>query len=265
MNSTEAGLRTRHHGSIIVHDQSPVAELVLRNPPVNALTTVLLEAWHRALDGLDAATRVLIIRSGLKDSFMAGGDLKLLTNGDSRELSDYVLGVQAAFSRLPDLPYPVISLIDGHCLGGGLELALATDMIVATARSTFALPEVHLGILPAGGGVHRLMRRVGERGRSLLVTGRQIDGQRAFEIGIVDELVEPVDSRAHVRDLATNLARLPCGAVTAIKRLSNHALDRSVAEGLVHEFAEWQAIRQTSETQAALSAFFNHGKDSDDH
>jgi enoyl-CoA hydratase/carnithine racemase len=126
---------------------------------------------------------------------------------------------------------------------------------VATPRSSFGLPEARLGILPAAGGLHRLVRRTGEgTARRLMLTGQRIDGQRAAALGIVDDLAEPGGCLAHARALAGDLASLPPAALTAIKALTNTASDRTMEDGLAAELASWLQIRDSAETRAALTA-----------
>ena len=202
-------------GDVRLETSGAVAELVLDSAPVNALTTGFLASWNAALDGIGPPApagppvgtgqrvRALVVRSALANTFVAGGDLRLLAAGAPAELKAYVLAVQRAFGRLSELPIPVICAIDGHCLGGGLELALAADIVVATPRSSFGLPEARLGILPAAGGLHRLVRRTGEgTARRLMLTGQRIDGQRAAALGIVNDLAEPGGCLTHSRALA---------------------------------------------------------------
>jgi enoyl-CoA hydratase/carnithine racemase len=246
--------------SVRVVYTGPVAELVLDSAPVNALTSEFLQSWNAALDSLAGVTRSVLVRSELPGTFMAGGDLALLDTGSPAELADYVTSLQRAFTRLAQLPVPVVCLVEGHCLGGGLELALAADIIVATSRATFGFPEARLGILPAAGGVHRLVRRVGEgTSRRLMLTGQRIDAARAHQLGVVDDLVEADGGLDHTRALAVDLAGLPNAAVTAIKQLTNTALDRTLDEGLAAEWTQWQAIRATAETHAALRAASERG------
>lgn len=247
-------------GSVRLETSGGIAELILDSAPVNALTADFLASWNAALDSLGPLGRALVVRSALEKTFVAGGDLRLLASGAPAELKAYVSSVQRAFGRLSELPIPVICAIDGHCLGGGLELALAADIVVATPRSSFGLPEARLGILPAAGGLHRLVRRVGEgTSRRLMLTGQRIDAQRASALGIVDDLVEPAGCLAHARALAEDLASLPQAAVTAIKALTNTALDRTLEDGMAAELTSWLRIRDSAETRGALNAVIERG------
>ena len=230
-----------------------VAEVVINNPPVNALTRDLMDQLRETLTELSERARVIVISSALPQVFMAGGDLALMANGTPEQHERYVSHLQSTFGLLASFRGPVITLVDGHCIGGGLELALAGDLILSSEHSTFSLPEARLGILPAAGGIHRLVRRIGEgRARYLMITARRVGAQRALDIGIVDELHPQEDLLEAGRSLAQTLAAYPTRAVGEIKRLTNEALDTTVVEGLTDELASWMQVRPEPETETAL-------------
>ncbi len=161
----------------------------------NTLKAQFVSEIIKLLDSVEADTSLvgLIIRSGKKDSFIAGADISMLKNiktaAEAQALGE---SGQNIFNRLEQLKLPVVAAIDGACLGGGLELAMACHQRVATesAKTKLGLPEVQLGVLPGSGGTQRLPRLVGiATALDLMLTGKQLDGKRALKAGLIDELV----------------------------------------------------------------------------
>ena len=243
-------------GLAVVGLDDPVIEFRVAHPPVNALEDELVDNLLSAFDMVDARHRVVVISSGLERIFFAGGDLKTIAAQLPEQHRVYVEKIQTLVTRIRELDQPVISQVHGHCLGGGLEIALAGDLIVASDDATAGLPEVTLGILAAAGGVHHLVRRVGEgRARLLLLLGRSISSSRAAQIGLFDEVVPREDLPATVAEIAEHLASLPREAVAINKALINKALDRTSAEGLAAELESWLDVRRSGEAQHALDRF----------
>jgi len=177
-----------------------VYELELRAPPVNEIGLPMLEALERALDELDPAQgRALVIYSSLSSGFCAGADLRALYQGmlatpeleeRRRRVSDFIDRIHVVMNRLDTLPLTTIAAIHGVCFGGGFELALTCDVLVADKTARFCFPELRLGIVPGFGGIPRLKREVGNGVvRDLLLTGRSMNAKRAQNIGLVSQMV----------------------------------------------------------------------------
>lgn len=230
-----------------------IVTLRLDNPPVNALTGGLLDGLERAVHLLPPSVRVVVIASAHPGVFMAGGDIETLRQSDAAARERYVRRLQGVFDGFARLDSAVIAKVEGHCLGGGLEIALAGDIIVASDAATFGLPEVQLGILPAAGGIHRLVRRIGEGyARLLMLTGRRIDARTAEARGVVDVVCDRAEIDDLIDEISREIAASPPEAVRAIKRLTNTALDRSVEAGLREELAHWLEARASDDAQRAL-------------
>jgi enoyl-CoA hydratase len=217
------GVRRSRQGSILL--------VQLDNPPVNALSAEVLEALEETMRDAaqDSAVRALVIYGG--DSiFAAGADLpSFLRQGFSPEAA-LRRGVEV-FDALATLPKPVVAAIQGHCLGGGLELACAADLRVASPRSRFGQPEVHLGILPGWNGTVRLPRLIGSaRAAELILTGEPIDGRRAYEIGLVTRLVPDDEVLPAALNLARLLAAQSGAAVAEARRLLAQWTEPGAAE-----------------------------------
>jgi 3-hydroxyacyl-CoA dehydrogenase/enoyl-CoA hydratase/3-hydroxybutyryl-CoA epimerase len=162
---------------------------------VNVMNVGFIDDLERALDGLPGDLRGLVVTSGKENNFVAGADLEQVLQAPNAEAaSDQVRRLQRALNRLAALPYPTVAAINGAALGGGLEVALACDwrVCVDDGGNILGLPEVTLGLLPAGGGTQRLPRLIGlSRALSLILAGRRYSPRRARKYGVVDEVVHP--------------------------------------------------------------------------
>jgi enoyl-CoA hydratase/carnithine racemase len=191
------------------------------------------------------------------EMFAAGADIAML---DANPDAPLVFGpkVQAAFNRIESLPFPVVAAIDGHAMGGGLELALACDVRLVSDRPgiKLGLPEVRIGMLAGAGGTQRLTHLVGRtRATDLLMTGRSIDARTALEWGIVTEVL-PVDGfEGAVRSRAEKLAEGPTLAIAAVKRCVSHAANGDLDAGLALERAEAALLMQSTDGKEGLQAF----------
>jgi enoyl-CoA hydratase/carnithine racemase len=180
---------------------SGVLELALHREPANEIGTVMLDELERfvaALEKLGEEVRAVVIHSRLRSGFSAGADLRELyqrMQGLSTEqrlagVRNFLDRIHAVLNRLDAAPAATIAAVHGVCFGGGLELALACDLIIADKMARFCFPELRLGLIPGFGGIPRLKRDVGNAVvRDLLLTGRSIHAQRAHAIGLVSQLV----------------------------------------------------------------------------
>lgn len=191
-----------------------IYELELCAPPVNEIGEPMLDALEQALDRIDPAQgRALVVYSSLNSGFCAGADLRafyqgLLTTPDPeqrrRRVSDFIDRIHVVMNRLDTLPLTTIAAIHGACFGGGFELALTCDVLIADKTARFCFPELRLGIVPGFGGIPRLKREVGNGVvRDLLLTGRSMNAKRAQNIGLVSQMVA---QGKHV-DVARSTAR----------------------------------------------------------
>src|ERR671923_2745761 len=184
MLELDAVVATERHGD-------DIAAILLRRPPANALGMPLIEGLNAALDATRDA-KVLVVASRIAGYFAAGADIKHMATVDADEFAAYGDALRNALNRFAAPERVTIAAIDGLALGGGLELALACTLRIGSARATFGLPEVKLGLIPGAGGTQRLPRVVGRsRALDLMLTGRSLDAQEAFAIGLIDRLVEP--------------------------------------------------------------------------
>jgi len=240
----------------------PVARCALDKPPANTLDDDLHDDFDRLLTGLDVdeSVRAVVLASAHPSIFMAGADLKRLTDDHFTRTASArrIDRAQATFSRVQRLPKPVIAEISGHALGGGCELALACDFrLMSEGEARIGCPEVRLGIIPGGGGTQRLPRVVGRaRAAELLLLGKRLSAREAEEIGLVTRAYPtPEATRQAALDLASELAELPASALRLLKRCLNEGADGDLLRGLaVEREAAIEALQQP-EAREGIAAF----------
>lgn len=254
MNNDSA---TEPDSPIVVSIARGLATIELCRPPANALGSVLVEALTEALDEIEEAdARAVVIRSTVPKFFAAGADLKLLSTLDRDEFGRYLADLRATIERLATLGPPTVAAIDGFALGGGLELAMACTMRIASPASRLGVPEVKLGLLPGAGGTQRLPRLVG-RGPALdlLLSGRPIDAVEAERIGLVDLVVESDDVAAAAERIALDFVTGPSAALAAIIRCVDAARDLPLRAGMNVEADAVLDLFETAEAAEGIAAF----------
>jgi enoyl-CoA hydratase/carnithine racemase len=163
---------------------------------------------------------------------------------------------QEAFAALRELPVPVIAAVEGFALGGGCELALSADLIVASASAVFGLPEVGIGLIPGEGGTQLLPRRIGfGRAADLLLTGRRVDAQEALRMGLADRLVPEGAARASALQLAEEIAAKSPISLRAAKHSLQQGLDVDLTRGLEIESRAWEAVAFSADRVEGIEAF----------
>jgi enoyl-CoA hydratase/carnithine racemase len=187
--------------------------------PANALGLPLVEALEAALDAFETSgARTLVVSSAIPGFFAAGADLKYISTLGPSEFEHYRDALRSPLERIASCGRPSIAAIDGFALGGGLELAMACTLRIATPASRLGLPEVKLGLIPGAGGTQRLPRLVGAgRALDLILSGREIDGRLALDFGLVNAVAEH-DVVARALGYAARLAGSPPAAMAAIMR-----------------------------------------------
>ena len=206
----------------------------------------------RALD-TDDGVRVVVIRGAGGKAFSAGGDIpEFLTLAPADlELWGETLGWPERCRK------PVIAAIDGFCMGAGLELAVACDFRIATARSEFAFPEVRLGMIPGSGGTQRAMRLMGSitRAKLFIMTGQRIKGPQAEAWGLVSRCVEPEDFDKTVAELAGQLAELAPLAIRTLKTVLNRGIEAPLETALELERKAYAWLRSTHDYEEGVRSF----------
>lgn len=199
-----------------------VATVTVDNPPVNAMGREVIRGLKEAADELERgdARSVVVIGTGTT-AFMAGADISEFKSLRSEEggMEAHSLNARAAFDAWAALSQPVIAAVQASAVGGGLEFALISDLIIADPAARFGLPEVKLGLIPGGGGTQRLSKRVGlASATEMLFLGSTIDATRAQQIGLVNQIAEPGEVGALAAATAAKIAGLPRVAMSCLKR-----------------------------------------------
>lgn len=235
-------------------DAQGIAHLELNRPEVrNAINLEVVRGVAQHLDAWaqDPAVKVVVLSGAGGKAFAGGADIGELRARTHKEAFFAVNGTM--FQKVEDFPRPVIAAIDGFALGGGLELALACDLRVASKSAKVGLPEVTLGIYPAAGGTWRLPRVVGlGRAKDLVFTGRILDAEEAFSIGLFERLVE-ADALGAAKALAAEIARNDTLAVQVAK-VSLSALAKGGEPSSIERLAQ-ALLFDSPEKHARMTAF----------
>jgi enoyl-CoA hydratase/carnithine racemase len=231
--------------------------LILNRPAVlNAIDNALLAALHAALDKLEADPPRAVLLTGAGDrAFCTGMDLKERAGFDDDELRAQRGRIVALVRRLHELPTATIAAVGGFAMAGGFELALACDLIVASSDSTFALPEVKVGIFPGGGSTRTLTWLVGPaRTRDVILTGRRLTAGEAERWGIVARVVPPGDALTAATELAATIAEgAPLGIRQAKAAIRGAHL--ALADGLEAENALYEVVLTSADRREGFAAF----------
>jgi enoyl-CoA hydratase/carnithine racemase len=229
----------------------------LRRPrKLNALSTALEAALGDAITGPEARRARCIVITGDARAFSTGADVTEFRGRDPQSIADYYRTTGDVYERVAALPQPTIAAIAGHCLGGGLELALACDFRVADTTAKFGLPEVSLGILPSSGGTLRLARLVGTaRAKELMLLRERFDAAEADGLGLLTDLVEEGHALERALALGDRIAALPALAVEVAKQAVDTMPDASRAAGLAIERLAYGMLAQTAAAQEAAENF----------
>jgi enoyl-CoA hydratase/carnithine racemase len=204
----------------------------------------------------DESVRAVVVSSTHERAFCVGADLKERNSLTDDELRAQRPLARAAYGGVLALPVPVVAAVDGFALGGGFEIALSCDLIVAGEGATVGLPEVSVGVIPGGGGTQLLTRRVGwSRAASMIFTARRLGAAQAHELGVVDEVVAAGSARERALELAATIAsHSPVGLRNA-KRAMRLGFDTDLASGLDIEDECWAATAFSGDRAEGVAAF----------
>jgi enoyl-CoA hydratase len=238
-----------------------VAHLELNNPPLNLLSEEVISALEQALATLAQSepgeVRAVVVSGAGDRAFSAGSDVKAFEKHAGVAGREHFEREEAAMSRLARLPMPTIAAIEGNALGGGLELALACDIRVASDTAKLGLPEVRLGVTPGAGGTQRLPRVVGiGRAKELTLTGRIIDAAEAERIGLVSRVVPAGRAHTVALEIANEIAQRGPLAVREVKRLIDQSADLDLDAGIAAEIAASERVFGSDDMLEGARAFF---------
>ena len=239
-----------------------VATIHLNSAPVNALSLPLLDRLHQTLDAIDATDglRLVIVDSRLR-LFSAGADLALVKSfladpGESDRMLDYVKKLHRLFDRIEAMPQVTLAVLRGSAIGGGLELALACDLRIASSEASLGLPEARLGMIPGAGGTQRLTRLCGiGTAARIILTAEMINGEEAFRVGLAQWCVPAEELDDRVGHLARSVAGLAAPALAASKDCI-HAAGNPHVDGYARELEKPKKLLASREAYERITAFF---------
>ncbi|MFB5743396.1 enoyl-CoA hydratase-related protein [Cedecea sp. S5-13] len=221
----------------------------------NALTAEMLDELVSTLKELDGRADVrAIVLFGSPKAFSAGADTGTLASASATTL--WRSGFSEKWDRVAEIETPLIAAVSGYALGGGLELALLCDMIIANQSAVFGLPESHIGIIPGAGGTQRLVRAVGKSlAMDMLLSGRRIDAQEALRAGLVSRVTDSLEEQALT--LANQVAKAAPLAAMMIKKAVAASYEMPLSAGVAYERSLSALIADSEDRAAGLAAFKN--------
>ncbi|HKO96789.1 MAG TPA: enoyl-CoA hydratase-related protein [Pyrinomonadaceae bacterium] len=208
----------------------------------------------------DESLGVVVITGAGDKAFIAGADIGEFA-GRTAMMQRDVMTARSLFTAIDTFPKPVIAMVNGYCMGGGCELALACDIRIASETASFGQPEINLGIIPGGGGTQRLTRLVGEgKAMELILTGAIIDAKTAFDIGLVNHVVPAAELEAKTMGIANAIAEKSSVALSLAKEAVKLASRSTLDEGLRREVDLFALCFSTEDKDEGVSAFLEKRK-----
>jgi enoyl-CoA hydratase len=243
--------------TLIVEIEDHIGTIRLNRPEaLNALSGQLLDELAEAVAEMDASNRVrVIVLTGSDKVFAAGADIKDLAEKTFVDvfLEDYFNATVEAIQRCRK---PIIAAVAGYCLGGGCELAMLCDIVIAADSAKFGQPEINIGVIPAMGGTQRLARAVGKaKAMELCLTGRFMDAAEAESSGLVSRVVAAKDLQREARETAAKIAAKSPLATRAVKEAVDRAFETTLREGALFERRLFNALFSTEDQAEGMAAF----------
>uniref|UniRef100_A0A7C1JJP6 Probable enoyl-CoA hydratase echA8 n=1 Tax=Caldilinea aerophila TaxID=133453 RepID=A0A7C1JJP6_9CHLR len=254
---------TEQYVNLLVSHRERVGIIQLNRPEaLNALNSELMDELVRALQNFDADARIgCMVMTGNEKAFAAGADIKQMANAGVVEMmSSPFIGY---WDALQNISKPIVAAVSGYCLGGGCELAMACDIIVAAENAQFGQPEINLGIIPGAGGTQRLTRAVGKSvAMDMILTGRRLSAQEALQFGLVARVFPTASYLEESIALAAEIANKAPLALRMAKESINRAFESSLAEGILFERRAFNLLFATEDQKEGMAAFIQKRKPS---
>jgi len=245
-----------------ITDTGEIATVTFNRPEkLNAINEDLITELEEVIDELErnSSSRVVILTGAGDKSFAAGGDIKRIQQMTAEEGERFVYQGQRVLNRIEYSKKIMIAAINGYAFGGGLEIALACDLRVASSNSVLGLPEACVGLFPAWGGTQRLARLIGTgRAKELIYTGDKISADRAWQIGLVNHVVDSEQLQQKCGEIARKILKNSPISVVQAKKAINHGTEVSFEKGLFIEAEAWMVCFQTDDRVEGLNAFLEN-------
>jgi len=242
--------------TLLVEQQERVGVVRLNRPQaLNALNPQLIEELVNVLRGFDTDPNIgCIVITGSEKAFAAGADISDMATWSAAEAikNDPI----SHWDAIASIQTPIIAAISGYALGGGLEIAMMCDIIIASESAKFGQPEIKIGVIPGAGGTQRLTRAIGKsRAMQLILTGRNFGAQEALNWGLVAQVVTDRELQDTALTLAKTISQQPALAVQAAKRMVNQAFERPLTDGLTSERHTFYQLFDTADQKEGMTAF----------
>ena len=254
---------SQSYETLLVERRGRVAIVTINRPEKrNALNIQTRAEGAAALEELreDEGVRVVVFTGAGDKAFIAGADIGEFAGRTAVTQRDVMTG-RSLFTAIDTFPKPVIAMINGYCLGGGCELALACDLRIASERASFGQPEINLGIIPGGGGTQRLTHLVGEgKAMELILTGEIIDAQTAYSYGLVNTVVAAEELEAKTMEIANRIAEKSPVALRMAKEAVKTASRSTLDEGLRREIDLFALCFSSEDKDEGVTAFLEKRK-----
>jgi len=243
--------------NIIVDSRDGVGIITLNRPKaLNALSTPLTVEMGKALDNFESDDAIgAILITGSDKAFAAGADIKEMKSKTFMDayMEDFVT---ATWERVADCRKPVVAAVAGYALGGGCELSMMCDIIIAADNAKFGQPEINLGIIPGAGGTQRLTRAIGKaKAMDLCLTGRMMDAEEAERAGLVSRIVPADKLQEEAMSVATTIAGMSRPSTLICKEAVDRAFETTLSEGIRFERRMFHALFATDDQTEGMSAF----------
>ena len=249
---------------LLSSDRGPVRVLTINRPDkLNALDAATLDALQVAFTAAaaDESVRVVVLTGAGPKAFVAGADIAQMNTLAPVQGRDFALRGQRMMRFVETMPKPVIAMVNGFALGGGLELAMCCHLRIAADTAKVGQPEVNLGLIPGFGGSQRLLRLAGRAAtHELCLTGTPVDAARALHLGIVNRVVPAAELEAQTMALAEQLAASAPLALRGVLDCVNHGGECAIEEGLAYEAAQFGLMFATEDMREGTSAFLARRK-----
>jgi enoyl-CoA hydratase len=247
-------------GDLVLRERRDATLVLTLNRPekLNALSTAMLEEFDASLDEAegDRDVRVVVVTGAGDRAFVAGADIGEYAQLDHAGFVAYQRRSRALFTRIDAFGTPVVGAINGYAFGGGFEIALCCDILIASASAVFALPEGLLGLCPGGGGTQRLTRAVGPFvANDLLLSARRLTANEAYGLGLVAEIVPTEGLLDAALAKAAAIAKVAPIAARTMAELVRTARDADLERGLDDEQAALASLRATADADEGIRAF----------
>jgi enoyl-CoA hydratase/carnithine racemase len=245
--------------TILLERDEHLAHLVLNRPQVlNAIDNTLASELTAACEGLaaDPEVWVVILRGAGERAFSAGADLKARRDFTPEDWAHQRGLLRKMFGALRNLPQPMIAAVHGYALGGGTELAMLADFVVASEEAVFGLTEVSLGIIPGGGGTQNLPRMIGRnRAKELIYTARRINAAEAYRLGLVNHVVSREALVPRAIEIAHEIMKNSPFSVRQVKWAIDHGADQEFEDGLEREHEAYMRAIASEDRREGIAAF----------